>query len=264
MTGLLLRLAGPLQSWGERSPFPRDRDTASFPTRSGIIGMFAAAEGIPRNEPQALARYGNLTLTVRVDRPGVRLVDYHTAGGGLPKELTAATSAGGNKGAAVITHRHYLADAVFVIAVTGPDQDITRIAQALHQPHWSPYLGRRACLPDEPFLLRAAVDDPVTELRQHVPLSPDPARPPAADATVPVTFLWEQPPAAQPDLHPFASLYDTPGSFAPHGRNHSKRHIYRTQEPLPAALAATDRERTLHQRLIDYALNIPATTEIPA
>ena len=40
--GLLLRLAGPLQSWGERSHF-NERDTARFPTRSGVIGMLAAA-----------------------------------------------------------------------------------------------------------------------------------------------------------------------------------------------------------------------------
>ncbi|WP_128381291.1 type I-E CRISPR-associated protein Cas5/CasD [Streptomyces cavernae] len=264
MTGLLLRLAGPLQSWGERSAFARDRDTAGLPTRSGIIGMFAAAEGIPRDDPHALAHYETLQLTVRVDRPGVRLVDYHTVGGGQPKERTAATSTGGNKGAAVITNRHYMADAVFVIAVTGPDQRIARIADALHQPHWSPYLGRRACVPDEPFLLRASVNDPVEELLRHVPLSPDPARPAATDGTMPVMFLWEQPPDAQPDPDVFAFLHDTPRSFAQHGRSHSKRHIYRTVEQLPAALAAPDHERTLHQHLVDYALNIPTSKEVPS
>ena len=47
-TGMLLRLAGPLQSWGERSVFTV-RDSAAFPTRSGVLGMFAAAEGIDRH-----------------------------------------------------------------------------------------------------------------------------------------------------------------------------------------------------------------------
>lgn len=259
-----MRLAGPLQSWGERSAFARDRDTAGFPTRSGIIGMFAAAEGIARDDPHALTSYEELQLIVRVDRPGVRLVDYHTVGGGQPKELTAATSAGGNKGAAVITNRHYLADAVFVVAVTGPGQSVARIAGALQQPCWSPYMGRRACIPDEPFLLRAVVDDPVAELLQKVPLSPAHARPAAADQTVPVTFLWEQPPAAQPDLDVFAFLHDRPVSFAPHSRSHAKRRIYRTVEQLPATLAAPDQNRNLHQRLIDYALQTPAYEEVPA
>jgi CRISPR system Cascade subunit CasD len=259
---LLVRRAGPLQSWGERSAFTRDRDTAGFPTRSGIIGMFAAAQGIARDDQQALAPYEDLQLTVRVDRPGVRLADYHTVGGGQPKELTAAASAGGNKGAAVITHRHYLADAVFVVAVTGPAARIAGIAKALTQPRWTPYMGRRACIPDEPFLLRAGVDDPIAELRRHVPLSPDPAREPAADQTLPVTFLWEQAPVQpNPDV---ILLHDRPVSFAPRGRRHDKRRIYRTVEPLPATLAAPDGNRTLHERLVDYALNAPAHEEVPA
>ena len=48
--GLLLRLAGPLQSWGMLSHF-NERDTARFPTRSGVIGLLAAALGIARDEP---------------------------------------------------------------------------------------------------------------------------------------------------------------------------------------------------------------------
>ena len=82
VTGLLLRLAGPLQSWGEHSTFA-DRDTLRYPTRSGITGIFAAAQGLRRGEP--LDRYAPLTLTVRIDRPGVLLADFHTTGGGLPR-----------------------------------------------------------------------------------------------------------------------------------------------------------------------------------
>ena len=89
MSGMLLRLAGPLQSWGERSAFGT-RDSAAFPTRSALIGMFAAAEG--RDRHQDPAAYAEVGLTVRVDRPGVRLVDFHTVGGGLEPELTAATA----------------------------------------------------------------------------------------------------------------------------------------------------------------------------
>lgn len=44
MSGFLLRLAGPMQSWGEHSMFG-ERDTLPYPSRSGLIGMFAAAQG---------------------------------------------------------------------------------------------------------------------------------------------------------------------------------------------------------------------------
>ncbi len=81
MMGLLIRLAGPLQSWGEHSVFTH-RDTLRYPTRSGVIGIFAAAEGRPRGEP--LSDYDALRLTVRIDRPGTVIRDFHTIGGGYP------------------------------------------------------------------------------------------------------------------------------------------------------------------------------------
>ncbi|CAM5648783.1 hypothetical protein SVIRM249S_07110 [Streptomyces viridochromogenes] len=257
MSGLLLRLAGPLQSCGERSAFTAVRDTAPFPTRSALIGMFAAAEGIGRNQA-GLDRYQDLRLTVRVDRPGVRLVDYHTVGGGFPKDRTAATSAGSNKGAAVITRRHYLSDAVFVVAVTATDETVERLADALSRPHWAPYLGRRSCVPDEPFLLRRHVDDPEEELRTRVPLSR--TAPPAKDGdgqqagTIPVEFLLEQPPPASPgepgpvDL---IDVNDVPVSFAQHGRSHTGRRLHRMRLPVSHSLAGPP--QTLMQRLIDYA-----------
>ncbi len=259
MSGLLLRLAGPLQSWGERSAFTPVRDTAPFPTRSALIGMFAAAEGIGRG--QSLDRYQDLRLTVRVDRPGVRLVDYHTAGGGFPKDRTAATSAGSNKGAAVITRRHYLSDAVFVVAVTAANETIERLADALIRPHWAPYLGRRSCVPDEPFLLRRHVDDPEEELRTRVPLSRTAPPAPAKDGdgqeagTVPVEFLLEQPPPPSSPGEPVPvdviDVNDAPVSFAQHGRSHTGRRLHRTRLPVPRSLAGPP--QTLMQRLIDYA-----------
>ncbi|MEW1722314.1 type I-E CRISPR-associated protein Cas5/CasD [Streptomyces sp. NPDC093109] len=85
---LLIRLAGPLQSWGVASRFAH-RDTHSRPTKSGVIGLCAAALGLDRDEPLgelAMALFG-----VRADRPGTPLRDYHTVGGGTyplrPRDL---------------------------------------------------------------------------------------------------------------------------------------------------------------------------------
>ncbi|MFE9258601.1 type I-E CRISPR-associated protein Cas5/CasD [Streptomyces sp. NPDC006879] len=260
MTSLLLRLAGPLQSWGERAAFPAVRDTAPFPTRSGLIGLISAAEGRGREEnPQD---YAALEFTVRVDRPGVLLSDYHTVGGGYPKNRTAATAGGGNKGAAVITRRHYLADAVFVVAVTGADDDIDRIGAALESPHWAPHLGRRSCAPDEPFLLRTGVRDPDAELRTRVPLSSphrsdrQPRQHDNGAGTVRVDFLRERPPPGGAGNGASLSVQDMPVSFAPQGRIHGKRHLYRTTEDLSRSLLTEPAD--LHRRLIDYALETTA------
>ena len=52
MSVLLMRLAGPMQSWGTRSRFS-NRDTGLEPSRSGVIGLLCAALGRPR---EAVAR----------------------------------------------------------------------------------------------------------------------------------------------------------------------------------------------------------------
>lgn len=85
---LLIRLAGPLQSWGLTGRFAR-RDTHTRPTKSGVIGLCAAALGLAREEP--LGELAEVLFGVRADRPGTPLRDYHTVGGGAyplrPRDL---------------------------------------------------------------------------------------------------------------------------------------------------------------------------------
>ena len=47
MATVLLRLIGPMQSWGTTSRFD-ERDTGKEPTKSGVLGLVAAALGIDR------------------------------------------------------------------------------------------------------------------------------------------------------------------------------------------------------------------------
>ncbi|GAB2774336.1 CRISPR-associated protein Cas5 [Streptomyces daliensis] len=95
---LLLRLAGPLQSWGMTSRFAARRDSHSRPTKSAVIGMCAAALGLPRTtdldetdssvegmerkRPTPLGRLAGTVFGVRADHPGVPVRDYHTVGAG--------------------------------------------------------------------------------------------------------------------------------------------------------------------------------------
>lgn len=247
MTGLLLRLAGPLQSWGEHSTFA-DRDTLRYPTRSGITGIFAAAQGLRRGEP--LARYAPLTLTVRIDRPGVLLADFHTTGGGLPRGRTVPTAEGGRRAegkATIVTRRMYLSDAVFTVAVEGPGQLIGDLAAALRSPHWQPYLGRRSCPPDQPLLLRAAVTDPVQELYQHVPL---PRQRPDAHGQVSADIITEEPADATGTL---TEVADVPVTFSRYDRRYQLRTIRRDRAALPGTLARWRSSKEYHRALADYA-----------
>ena len=76
MSVLLMRLSGPMQAWGVQSRFGV-RDTTREPSKSGVVGLLAAALGRPRYA--AIDDLAALRMGVRVDREGTLLRDYHTA-----------------------------------------------------------------------------------------------------------------------------------------------------------------------------------------
>ncbi|MDX3342730.1 type I-E CRISPR-associated protein Cas5/CasD [Streptomyces baarnensis] len=248
--GLLLRLAGPLQSWGLHSHFS-ERDTAPFPTRSGVIGMLASALGRRRSQP--IDDLTALNMTVRTDRPGVLLRDLHTVGGGLPGKATVTTAEGkkrpGGTGT-LLTHRHYLADAAFTIALTAPGPTtehrslLDRCANALRNPRWPLHLGRRSCPPEGPLLLGQS-DDTLHHLI-HLPVAARPPSTPAAAGT-PVEFLADRPLSFLPapphtiskthedGTHASGELNDQPVSYHPSRRAYLARPLYRRTLLLPHA-----------------------------
>lgn len=133
MSVLTLRLASPLQSWGASSRFTR-RTTESAPTKSGILGLLAAAQG--RRRSDSIEDLLTLTLAIRVDQPGVLLRDFHTA----HHQVTGA--------AMPLTDRFYWSDAVFVAFVGGPEPVLAGLHDALCDPRYPLYFGRRSCVPE--------------------------------------------------------------------------------------------------------------------
>jgi CRISPR system Cascade subunit CasD len=163
MTVLLLRLAGPMQSWGTQSRFTQ-RDTGLEPSRSGVIGLLCAGLGRPRNEP--LDDFRPLRMGVRVDREGRLMRDYQTAGGehslgsmlgvytqgrnrGLPRPYGVVKADGSGVGT-VVSERFYLADADFLVGLEGERPFLERLYAALQLPVWPLYLGRKAFVPAQP------------------------------------------------------------------------------------------------------------------
>ncbi|MFA7063613.1 MAG: type I-E CRISPR-associated protein Cas5/CasD [Methanomethylophilus sp.] len=132
MTTLLLRLAGPMQSWGVTGKFST-RSTGREPSKSGVLGLVAAALGRGREEP--LTDLTALRYGVRIDQEGTFLRDYHTAHNPENTKL------------AYLTERHYLADAVFLVGLEGDPVLLTAIEQALRHPFYPLFLGRRSCPP---------------------------------------------------------------------------------------------------------------------
>ena len=138
MATLLLRLGAPLQSWGISSLYDT-RETDYFPTKSGVIGMLAAALGRRRDEP--VEDLVTLSFGVRIDAPGKRMHDF---------QITNM----GEKLNANISDRVYLCDALFLVGLSCEDDDFLQaICDAVDHPVYSLFLGRRSCPPTQPLNL---------------------------------------------------------------------------------------------------------------
>jgi len=131
MNTVLLRLAGPLQSWGASSKFGR-RTTEREPTKSGVIGLVAAALG--RRREDNIDDLAKLKFGVRIDQAGRVMGDYHTVKSDDGKQL-------------VNGYRYYLEDAVFLAGLYGDGMLISEIARAIVNPQFPLFLGRRSCPP---------------------------------------------------------------------------------------------------------------------
>ncbi|MFG2856676.1 type I-E CRISPR-associated protein Cas5/CasD [Streptomyces mirabilis] len=226
MSVLSLRLAGPLQSWGASSRFTR-RTTESAPTKSGVIGLLAAAAGIERGDDTRLAPLAALRFGVRIDQPGARIRDFHTA----HHPVTGASMP--------LSERFYLADAVFVAAVEGDQDLLADLHAALQNPVYPPFLGRRSCTPSGPVELAlhedARLDDVLASVpwqasgwyrRRHSPQT--------------LTVLRET--AAGEEAEGADVLRDQPVSFDAAHRRHGLRPVVTTAVPTPGAAGGGGRD----------------------
>jgi CRISPR system Cascade subunit CasD len=166
-------LAAPIAAMGALAVGER-RGTWDRPGRSAVLGLVAACLGIEREDEdahQALeAGYG---MALRVERLGPVLADYHTAQ--VPparrgrvfrtrREELAALDLG-----TILSRRDYHVDVVVFVALwpreAAPRWPLKAIAEAMQEPQFVPYLGRRACplmLPLSPEIEAAA--DPAAAL----------------------------------------------------------------------------------------------------
>jgi CRISPR system Cascade subunit CasD len=170
---LAIYLDGPMQSWGVASRF-QYRETENLPTKSGVLGIVAAAIGIDKyaaDEAEHLKPLANLQFSVfqafRIDqqRSVQRLSDFHTVGGGYPDtpqgKLNVSPNAEKSKSGAlqwktpekrtVPTHRTYLTDARFIAILEGDPDVLSQCADALRNPRWGVWFGRKTCLPASPL-----------------------------------------------------------------------------------------------------------------
>ncbi|AKB58141.1 type I-E CRISPR-associated protein Cas5/CasD [Methanosarcina barkeri] len=153
---LIVKLQGAMQAWGGHT-FEDYRPSHIFPTRSAVVGLLGSCLGIDRADIQSRTDLNaSFELTVRADRRKVqteqfgqikeilkmqKITDYHTV-------LDARTVKGTPRTDAIVSHREYLCDAEFTLALgfrSNAIFSLEKVKAAIQKPYYTPFLGRRSC-----------------------------------------------------------------------------------------------------------------------
>jgi CRISPR system Cascade subunit CasD len=162
---LVVRLYGPLASWGEIA-VGESRHSSVYPSKSALLGLLGAALGVVREDDagqQALSegyRFG-----VKLVCAGTPLRDFHTVQAppqqskvfwrSRRQELADKARLG-----TLLSMREYRCDSLALVAVEalpGARWSLDELAAALRQPRFVLYLGRKSCplaLPLAPQLVK--------------------------------------------------------------------------------------------------------------
>lgn len=222
MSVLTLRLAAPLQSWGAVSRFTR-RTTEANPTKSGILGLLAAAGGRRRTDP--IEDLLGLELAVRTDQHGTLLRDFHTA----HHQVTGHSMP--------LTERFYWSDAVFLAFVGGPQPLLEGLDNALRNPAFPLFFGRRSCVPEGRVSLGVSSSSVAAAVantpwaggvvaRKRFGRQESVELPVQADQTV------------FPDLAAGREVGDVPVSWSPERRQYATRRVVETSVTVPTGFQA--------------------------
>jgi len=177
--------------------------TEEVPGRSALAGLLANALGWHHRDHQALqALQARIRYAVRVDRPGERLVDYHTVELGQPSLVDCGWTtrgcveerAGAFSKGTHIRSRHYLVGAVYTIALRlePPDDEpgLDALERALERPARPLFIGRKTCLPAAPILLARREASSLREAAARA--EPTPSAQGASRESGPMLGFWPE------------------------------------------------------------------------
>jgi len=192
---LLLWLEAPLQSWGADSRFGR-RGTLEFPTKSGVLGLLCCALGAGGEQRELLSEMATLTQSIisfgrkRENSRGERRIvdrepllrDFQMVGSGydeknpwekllIPQKSDGTSASEGSK----ITYRYYLQDAAFAAVAQVPEEKAAIFADALENPCWDIYFGRKCCAPTD-FVYRGCFDSEASALEKALEIADNKGR----------------------------------------------------------------------------------------
>lgn len=170
---LVFTLTAALGSAGDLAGHER-RGSLGWPGRSAVLGMLAAALGIERGGN--FSALDGLSMAVAVFDQGQPLRDYHTvqtiptAVAKRPQSRPEALRQAGLRANTTITLRDYRMGALYGVAVWGGA--LVPVLDALKQPRFALYLGRKSCPLAAPLGARIVQADGAEAALAQVQLPP--------------------------------------------------------------------------------------------
>lgn len=162
MQFLLLQLQAPLASWGDVA-VGQYRGSREHPGASALIGLLGAALGVLRDDEAAHAALRDgYAYAVGTVSSGAMLRDYHTAQvpgrsdlkGRPHRTRRDELSLPRHDLNTILSTRDYRQEGAWAVAVQarpGAPHSLEALAQALRQPRFVLYLGRKSCPPAAPL-----------------------------------------------------------------------------------------------------------------
>lgn len=230
---LALRFDAPMQSWGVRSRFTY-RDTTQEPTKSGVVGLLGAALGVERTDRERIADLAGLRMAVRVEREGIVERDYQVT--------TDVPTTKGTGHRNVVSHRYYLADALFLVLLEGEREYLEQVAGAVRHPQWPLFFGRKAHVPASPLILSEdrgfgtgiRPEDSLEEALAEHPWQEERSDLKAGAKDDPMLRTVVEVPAAHPAAE---ARYDVPVTFTSGDREFRQRYVRVDQVEIPGTRA---------------------------
>lgn len=153
---LVFRLYGPIASWGEIA-VGENRHSFSYPSKSAIIGLVAAALGYKREEEEKHTMLNHsLSFGVKVYSSGILLRDYHTIQT-PPGKVIYATRKDELRDKlelkTILSSRDYRMETLYDICIWKKKDsiDLVTMQQKLNEPVFSLFLGRKSCVIASPL-----------------------------------------------------------------------------------------------------------------
>ena len=158
MGNALLKLVfdAPLQAYGRDSKWDI-RGSAVYPSKSAVIGLIACAMGIERKNKKIDVLAEKLSVSVRIDRSGKLLTDLQTVNHPVNEAKGCIKKINGME-YHPLENKVYIQNAIFSVYLFGDFDIVNECYEALLNPIWPIFLGRKCCIPSRPVYTNEPIE----------------------------------------------------------------------------------------------------------